>query len=269
MSLGRPTPQLIRILRCLRLALHFVWIGFGAAVVYPRVGDKRRSELKQRWSHQILKILSVRLDAQPTDAPSGSLIVANHISWLDIFAIHALRPVAFIAKSEIRQWPFIGWLAERNDTVFLRRGSRGHARTINTEIDALLNAGRDVALFPEGTTTDGTHLLGFHAALLQPAIETGHPILPLAISYHDADGNLSLAPSFAGETTLMQCFSAILACRSLTVRLIAAPTIDTVGKARRELSQATHAAIAATLSTRPGFHLSSNPPERSPGLQAG
>ncbi len=261
----RPTPQLIRILRCLRLALHCVWIGLGAAIIYPRVGAKRRAGLKQRWSHQILKILSVRLDAQPTEAPPGCLIVANHISWLDIFAIHALRPAAFIAKAEIRQWPFVGWLAERNDTVFLRRGSRGHARLVNAEIDALLNAGMDVAIFPEGTTTDGTHLLGFHAALLQPAVETGRPILPLAVSYHDAQGNLSLAPSFAGETTLMQCFSAILASRSLTVRLTPSPAIDTVGKARRELSQAAHDAIA----TRLGFPLSSTPPEKSPDPQAG
>ncbi len=265
MNQASPTPGPIRILRILRLALHLVWIGLGAAIIYPIVDTERRSRLKKRWSHQILKILSVRLDAIPTDAPPGSLIVANHISWLDIFAIHATRPAAFISKAEIRQWPFVGWLAERNDTVFLRRGSHGHARVINTEIDALLNAGMDVAIFPEGTTTDGTHLLGFHAALLQPAVETGRPILPLALSYYDERGNLSLAPSFAGETTMRQCFLAILACRSLTVRLNPAPAIDTTGKSRRELSRAAHDAIA----TRLGFPLSSTPPEKSPDPQAG
>jgi len=265
MSQARPTPLLIRIFRSLRLALHLGWIGLGAAIVYPCVGEEQRLRLKKHWSRQILGILSVNLEAQPTDAPPGSLIVANHISWLDIFAIHSLRPAAFIAKAEIRQWPFVGWLAARNDTVFLRRGSHGHARIVNAEIDALLNLGVDVAIFPEGTTTDGTHLLGFHAALLQPAIETGRPILPLAISYFDAQGNISLAPSFAGETTLIQCFSAILACRSLTVRLAPAPIIDTAGRTRRELSQAAHTAI----STRLGFLPLSNPPEKSPDPQAG
>ena len=268
MRSASPTPYLIRILRCLRLAFHLLWIGIGAALIYPVVCVERRLQLKKRWSHQILTILSVRVEAHATNAPPGSLIVANHISWLDVFAIHSLRPSAFIAKAEIRQWPFIGWLAERNDTVFLRRGSRGHARIINSEIDALLNSGMDVAIFPEGTTTDGTHLLGFHAALLQPAIETGHPILPVAISYRDEQGTISLAPSFAGEITLMQCFSAILASRSLIVCLTPAPPIETTGKTRRELSQAAHTAIAATLSTRPGFRPSSNPPERVPDLQA-
>lgn len=264
MTKAGPTPYPIRCFRCLRLLLHLVWIGVGTFILYPLIGERRRAFLKQRWSHQILKILSVHLETLPTDAPHGSLIVANHISWLDIFAVYALRPVAFISKAEIRQWPFFGWLAKQNDTVFLRRGSRGHARIVNAEIDALLNTGMDVAIFPEGTTTDGTHMLGFHAALLQPAIETGRPVLPLAISYHDADGRVSLAPSFAGDTTLAQCFSAILAQRSLTVRLIPAPVIDSTKLHRRELAKAAHTAIAIKL----GFLSSNNPPEKLPGPQS-
>lgn len=269
MSQIRPTPRLIRILRCLRLFLHLIKIGFGAAVIYPRAGVAGRARLKQQWSHQILKILSVHLEAKPSDAPLGCLIVANHISWLDVFAIHALRPSSFISKAEVRQWPFIGWLAEKNDTVFLRRGSRGHARIVNSEIDALLNAGRDVAIFPEGTTTDGTHLLGFHAALLQPAIETGRPILPLALSYLNPDGTLSTAPSFEGEITLVQCFLAILACRSLTVCLRPVPAIATPGRTRRELALEARSAIEAQLATRPGFHPLNTPPEKSADHQGG
>jgi 1-acyl-sn-glycerol-3-phosphate acyltransferase len=265
MTADRPTPYLIRIFRGLRLALQFAWIALGTIILYPWIGAGRRARLKQRWSLQILDILCVRLETQPSDAPAGSLIVSNHVSWLDIFVINGLRPAAFIAKAEIRSWPFIGWLGARNDTVFLRRGSRGHAKVVNAEIDALLNAGIDVAIFPEGTTTDGTHLLSFHAALLQPAIETGHPVLPLALSYRDTQGNLSLAPSFAGDTTLIQCFSAIFACRTLTARLQPAPAIDTRGQTRRELSQATHDAIA----TRLGFPAASTAPGTAPDLQAG
>lgn len=258
----RPTPYPIRIFRCLRLALHLAWIASSTALVAPLLSDRRRLALRQKWSHQILTILAIKLEASPTDAPPGSLIVGNHISWLDIFAINALRPASFIAKTEIRQWPFIGWLAARHDTVFLRRGSRGHARMVNAEIDALLNDGRDAAIFPEGTTTDGTTLLGFHAALLQPAIETERPILPLALSYHDADGKLSQAPSYAGETTMQQCFASILACRSLTVRITSCPTITTAGRNRRELSQEAHEEILATLATRPGFLISNTQPEK-------
>jgi len=259
------TPRLIRVWRGLRLALHFAWMALATIVLYPRLDAGGRARLKQRWSLQILEILCVRLEAAPSDAPAGCLIVSNHVSWLDIFVINALRPSAFIAKAEIRQWPFIGWLGARNDTVFLRRGSRGHAKEVNGQIDALLIDGIDVAIFPEGTTTDGTHLLNFHAALLQPAIETGRAVLPLALSYHDAQGNRSLAPSFAGETTLAQCFSAIFACRSLTARQRPAPVNDTAGQTRRALSYAAHEAIA----TRLGFLPGNSPPEKVPDPQAG
>ena len=263
-----PTPYFIRFFRGLRLVFHFLWIGFGAAFFYPLVDEKRRDQLKRCWSHRILKILSVRFEAPPSDIPPGNLIVANHVSWLDIFAVNSFRPVAFISKAEIRRWPFIGWLAEKYGTIFLHRGSRGHARIVNSAIDTQLNAHRDVAIFPEGTTTNGTQLLGFHAALLQPAIETGCPILPLAISYLDHEGKISLAPSFSGETTLLQCVWAILACRSLTVCLTPAPSIETKGKTRRELANVAHAAIEVQLTTRNGFLPANSPPEGLLDLQA-
>ena len=260
------TCRLTQAYRALRLALHFLWMAIGGACLYPFSSVSRRAQLKQRWSKKVLDILAIKLDTHPTEAPCGCLVIANHISWLDIFAINAVRPAAFIAKAEIRQWPLIGWLAAHNDTVFLHRGSHGHARVVNTKIDELLNSGNDVALFPEGTTTDGTRLLGFHAALLQPAIETGRPILPLAISYLNASGSISLAPSFAGETSLMQCVFAILASPQLTVRLTPLPIIESTDKSRRELSQAAHTAITEALSTRRGFHPANNPPEKLPGL---
>lgn len=269
MNSTRPTPYLIRIVRCLRLSLIMTWIAIGTAVLYPLVSPQRRLTLRQKWSRKILSSLSIEFEASPAEAPPGCLIVANHISWLDIFVINSLRPSAFVAKTEIRQWPFIGWLAARNDTVFLRRGSRGHARMVNSEIDARLNAGLDVSIFPEGTTTDGTSLLGFHAALLQPAIETERPVLPLVLSYHDADGHISLAPSYAGDTTMRQCVTAILACRRLTARLTACPAIETTGKNRRELSLTAHAAIAEVLATRNGLRPSSTPPGIAPDPQAG
>ena len=267
MSRDSPTPFPVRIWRCFRLTLHVASIGAGAALVYPYVSAERRAALKKRWARQLLTILAVSVETQPTGAPVGCLVVSNHVSWLDIFAIHSVRPAAFVSKAEISAWPFLGWLAKRNDTVFLRRGSRGHARLVNNEIDALLNAGIDVAVFPEGTTTDGTDLLGFHAALLQPAVETGRPLLPLAISYHDVNGELTRAPALAGETTMKQCFSSILACRSLTVRLLPAELIETTGKTRRELSEAARSAIAASLATRRGFPAPSNQPEKQPDLQ--
>ena len=228
-------------------------------VLFPACTGAARRRLKASWSADMLDSLGVEVEADLTHVVPGALIVANHISWLDIFVINAVLPSAFVAKAEIRNWPLIGWLAARNDTVFLNRGSRQHARQVNGEIDARLDAGFDVAVFPEGRTTDGARLLEFHAALLQPAIETGRPVWPMALSYHDAEGRRSLAPSFA-EVTLPQCFAAILACRSLTVRLAPLPLVETAGRSRRDVSQAARDAIA----TRLGFLQPSKAPGTPP-----
>jgi 1-acyl-sn-glycerol-3-phosphate acyltransferase len=263
-----PTPRPLQVIRCLKLIALLIWISTALLLAFPVVGDQRRLRFKQRWSRRILQVLAIRVDAcgeMPDDDsarqrntgeffPAGSLIVANHISWLDILAINAVQAVAFVSKAEVRQWPLVGWIAEKADTVFLRRGSRGHARIVNAEIDALLNAGKIVAIFPEGTTTDGTHLLGFHAALLQPAVETGHPIQPLVLSYHHADGSRSLAPVYVGETTLLESFMAILACRSMSVRIYATAALSPENRSRRELANAAHAAIAARLDNYASCH---------------
>lgn len=170
-----------------------------------------RHGLRQRWSRRLLAILGIELRDSGDDISSGTLLVANHISWLDIFVINAVAPAAFISKAEVRKWPAIGWLAARNETVFLQRGSRGHARTIGGEIARALEAGSIVALFPEGTTTDGSHVLHFHAALLQPALDTGRPIQPLALRYRDAHGAYSRAPAYYGEMSLLACIANIVA----------------------------------------------------------
>lgn len=211
------------------------------------LGGRQRLALKQRWSRALLEILGVRLDAVLAGVEPASLIVANHISWLDIYALNAARPMAFVAKDDVRRWPLVGWLARHTDTVFLRRGSRAQIRAVNDEIGGLLAADQDVALFPEGTTSDGTQLLAFHAALLQPAVAGGRPVQPVAIAYFDAAGRRSVAPAYAGETTLWQSLAAVLACRSLTVRLRATPPLATHSADRRQLAQAARAAIAYRL----------------------
>lgn len=219
------------------------------ALLYPLLGNQLRLSLKRRWSERLLRILGIRLNADLGELPAGSLLVANHVSWLDVYVINGAQPAAFVSKAEVRQWPVIGWLAARTDTIFLRRGSRGHARIINTEIAAVLNKGRCVALFPEGTTTDGGALLHFHAALLQPAIEAGRPIVPLAISYHDVQGQRSTAPAYVGDMSLWQCLQAILATRNLEARLQAGPALATSDGAisRRDLAAQARQAIASRL----------------------
>lgn len=222
------------------------------ALLYPLVRPASRLGLRQRWSRRLLAILGVRLRAEGSAVARGCMLVANHVSWLDIFVINALAPAAFISKAEVRAWPVIGWLAAKSETVFLRRGSRGHARIVNAEIAALLDAGRNVAVFPEGTTTDGSQVLHFHAALLQPAIEAGHPLQAVALSYHDADGGPSRGPAYDGDLSLGECLANILAHRRLTARIIADAPLATTGDChRRELAQCMRDSIARHLGAAP------------------
>ena len=235
-------------MRYARLALHLFWGALTVACAYPFLSDAPKRWLKQRWSRQLLEILGVRFQANFQGRWRSGLLVANHISWLDIFVLNAARPMAFVAKSEVRGWPLFGWLAAHTETIFLQRERRGHARIVNEQIAGLLASGLDIAIFPEGTTTDGTCLLPFHGALLQPAIDSACPIQPASLAYFDEHGRRCPAPAYAGQTTLAESVSAIIACRSLTVRLRTTPSImPNASQTRRELACMAHGAIAYSL----------------------
>lgn len=219
-----------------------------SALVFPWLNLERRGRIRRRWSRHLLAILGLELRVTGATLIERGLLVANHVSWVDIFVINALTPAAFISKAEVRQWPLIGWLSAVNETVFLRRGSRGHARIINEEIARCMQAGRHVALFPEGTTTDGSHVLHFHAALLQPAILTGHPIQPLALRYRTPDGAFTRAAAYDGDLSLGECMRSIIATPGMVVEMSLMGAIETTGQHRRDIARTAHAAIAATVS---------------------
>lgn len=233
--------------------------------VFPVCGEAVRRRLKSSWAIALLDTLGVTVEADLTHAVPGALMVANHISWIDIYVINSVLPSAFVSKEEVRHWPLIGWLATKNDTIFLRRGSRGHARIINQQVAEVLAQGKYVAVFPEGTTTDGTHLLHFHAALIQPALAAGRPVLPVGISYWELDGQRSLAPRYDGSISLGQCTRAILGRKRLIARLVTTPLRGLNGEDRRQVATAAREAIALAA----GLPRPSSPPERPAGLPGG
>ncbi len=203
-----------------------------------------RLRLKSSWALALLDALGVELQTNLAHLTPGVLIVANHISWIDIYVINAVTPAAFVAKEEVRHWPVLGWLAAKNDTVFLRRGSRGHAHLVNQQVADLLLRGQYVAVFPEGTTTDGRSLLHFHAALLQPALSCGKPVLPVAISYWDPDGARSLAPRYDGNISIGQCTRAIIRRKRTYARIVTTPLLGLNGEGRKQVAVDARAAIA-------------------------
>lgn len=234
--------------RLARVGLH---LGYGLAIValvYPLIGRPLQLELKQRWSRQMLGILGVRLCGDAAIPAAPALLVANHVSWLDIFVINALAPAAFVCKAEVRAWPLIGWLCERTETVFMPRGSRSAAKQTSEIVALRLRQGWRVAVFPEGTTSDGSAILPFHGALLQGAIDAGCRVLPLALRYMDADGRLSTTATYCGDTTLPQSLRRIAAAPCLHVRLDVLPPLDGRGAKRRRLAAAAWQAVQHALS---------------------
>jgi 1-acyl-sn-glycerol-3-phosphate acyltransferase len=219
------------------LALHLFAALAVAALVYSLLTARWRQRLKAGWSAGLLAIVGIDRRVVGEVAP-GALLVANHVSWLDIFVINAAQPTAFVAKSEIRRWPLAGWLCQKTDTLFIERGSRRHAQHVAHAMAELLTAGRSVTVFPEGTTSDGHNVLPFHAALLQPAISLQVPVQPLAIRYRDGTGARSAAPAYIGELSFIDSLRSTLAVRGLVAELVCLPQAQIEGHDRRSLTNA-------------------------------
>jgi 1-acyl-sn-glycerol-3-phosphate acyltransferase len=236
--------------RLLRVFLHIVQGLAICALWFGWVDSARRDALTRRWSRQLLAICGVTIDAAPLAAPlAHALVVANHVSWLDIFVINALYPCRFVAKAEIRAWPVLGWLVVRAGTVFIARGNRRDLRHSFKGIVGSLAKGERVAFFPEGTTGAQGTLLAFHANLFEAAIDAGVPVQPYAISYLDQDGRLHPAVDFVGEMSFGRSICTVLSARGLRARLCCLAPLDaaSAGQHRRELARTAHDAVEAAL----------------------
>jgi 1-acyl-sn-glycerol-3-phosphate acyltransferase len=174
-------------------------------VLFPRWTQERRDARVQSWSREMLGVLGIHLELRGEPPLHGPmLLVANHISWLDILVMHAARHCRFVAKAEVRRWPLIGTLATGGGTLYIERESRRDALRVVHHMAESLRAGDILAVFPEGTTSDGVQLLPFHANLIQAAISAGVPAQPVALSFVDGTTRrTSLTPCYIGEDTLV------------------------------------------------------------------
>lgn len=243
------SPFLTRCARLVRLAWHLMEGLAIASLRFPSMSALQQRGAMRKWSGQLLSILSVVIPAEDRHhpMPTRCVIVSNHVSWIDIFVLAANYPAVFVAKSEIRRWPLVGWLCQQAGTLFIERGRSSSARRTNTIIAAAIESGRLVSIYPEGTTTDGKSLAHFHPALFQPAVESHAIIQPVVLRYRDRQGNYCDAPNFVGETTFLQSLWNITAARQIVADLQFLAPIPSGGKDRRALAKDAHAAIAAEL----------------------
>ncbi|RZU02375.1 lysophospholipid acyltransferase family protein [Rivibacter subsaxonicus] len=235
-----------RLARATLHALHGLWL---VLLVFPRVSIERRQHHVQWWAAKMLRMLGMRLEVAGVPRPGGgTLVTANHISWLDIMAIHAVCPQArFVSKADVKAWPLINKLVDSAGTLYIERERRRDAMRLVHDVAAVLKAGDVVAVFPEGTTSDGRGLLPFHANLLQAAIAVGVPVQPVALRYRDAVNAVSPAAMFVGETTLAQSMWMIARGRDLVVRVEWLPAQGSRHADRRALAELLRREIGSAL----------------------
>lgn len=213
---------------------------------FPRMSAVAREACVQQWALDMLDCLALKLvvRGQPSDGPV--LLAANHISWADIVVMHAARHCRFISKADVQHWPVVGTLATAAGTLYISRESPRDAMRVVHHMVECLQAGDVLAVFPEGTTGDGSTLLPFHGNLLQAAIAAKAPVQPVALSFRDAaSGARSLAPCYIGDDTLMQSlWRTLCADTVLAVVEFGAPQYAN-GRDRRQWAQELHAAVDA------------------------
>jgi 1-acyl-sn-glycerol-3-phosphate acyltransferase len=235
-----------RLLRCLLHTLRGMLI---CALLFPALDAPRRMQHVGRWSARMLVLLGIecRVNGHPHAAPV--MLVANHVSWLDILAINAVQPARFVSKADVRHWPLLGWLVACGGTLFIERERKRDALRVVHQVAAALRAGEIVALFPEGTTSEGHGVLPFHANLLQAAISAHAPMQPIALRYADADSPVSAAAAYVGDTSLLESLRRVLLAERLqvTLTLLAAQpaTLD-----RRGAAECLRAQIAQVIETQ-------------------
>ena len=191
--------------RLMRVLTHMLGGMWTILLVFPRLSSEQQEARVQVWAVVMLARFGIDL-VVVGQAPVGGpvLLAVNHISWLDIVVIHAARHCRFVSKAELRHWPVVGVLARGAGTLFIERESRRDAMRVVHHMAERLRAGDVLAIFPEGTTSDGVNLLPFHANLFQAAISSGAPVLPMALRFVDGvTGAHSLAPCYIGDDTLI------------------------------------------------------------------
>jgi len=234
------------------IVLHILWGMLAAGLLFPWLPSRGRDALVRFWSRILLVALGIRLHvhrdpaAKPIAATRGALLLMNHISWVDVFVIAAVTPARFVAKAEVARWPLLGRFAASVGTVYVERGRRHAIAHVNHTVAQRLRLGQSIGIFPEGTTTDGSRLLRFHANLVQAALEAGAPVIPLGLQYRQ-DGQPSTAAAFIGDMNLVQSIWRIVLAPRLTAHLYWLPAVACDGLTRQAIGARAREAIGAAL----------------------
>ena len=253
---GAPTVGLPRRILRFTAAISVVFAALLLAPALLVIRGRSRERLVRRIFRAVLRAFGVRMsvvggaDFLAAPAGRGALVVNNHISWLDIVAINALRPMRALAKIEIGSWPVLGTLVRRGGSIFLDRNRLRTLPGTMAELADSLRAGALVNVTPEGTTWCGLASGRFTTATFQAAIDGGVPVRPIALRYRLADGRETSQPAFIGPESLIASLRRVAALRGLVLEVHVCPEIAP-GRAedRRSLAALAEAAVHSALGT--------------------
>lgn len=227
--------------------------------VLPVAGRRGREWIARTVFRSVLRAMGVRLEVSGGDGLAargrGALVVNNHTSWLDVVAVHAVRPMRAVAKRDITSWPVLGQLVTAAGSVYVHReGLRSLPATV-TELAGVLRGGSMVNVTPEGTTWCGLTHGRFRPAMFQAAIDGGVPVLPVALRFRMADGTATTAPSFIGDEAIVDSVRRVARLRGLVLEVTVLDELAP-GRAadRRELAALAEAAVDAVLRPAPVEH---------------
>lgn len=226
-----------------RLILLVTWVLGGLVTViafFPVLRLRSRQWLIHNWSRVLMACCGVKVRWRGQPKRDGAVLwVANHVSWVDIFVMDSVRAVSFIAKSDIRKWPLLGWLVAGAGTLFIERGRRHAVRAVGHQMNARFARGEAVGLFPEGTTSPGLDVAPFHTSLFEPALRAGVDIQPVALLFLHR-GERTTRYAFVGDQTLVHNIWNLLTATGTVVELVFGPVITAA-----ECAQLGRAGVAA------------------------
>jgi 1-acyl-sn-glycerol-3-phosphate acyltransferase len=209
---------------------------------------RRRGVLFRGWCRTVLRVAGIRTRARGSCPDSASLVIANHLSYLDVMVLGADGPMVFVAKSEVASWPVIGPLCAFVGTLFIDRSSRAGLPAVTNAVANLMAAGIRVMVFPEGTTTAGDRLLPFRPALLQPAIDQAAAVACATLLYETPPGSIPAESSvcWVGDAPFAPHVYGLLGLRSIDAHVVWS---DAVLKetSRRALAERAHGVILGEL----------------------
>lgn len=228
--------------------LPVVLVLIGPLLGSVRVGGERMDHRMIRlWSAGLMRVFGFRLRRIGTPLPGGTMFVANHVSWIDIVALHSQQMMGMVGKREIRGWPVVGWLASRAQTIFHARGSTESMGGVLQEMLSRLRDGRSVGVFPEGGARGGGEVGPFHARIFLAAVEAGAQIQPVALRYGEK-GNAQRLVAFGRGERFVGNFLRLLGEPPRVAEIhFLEPILPTQIEGRRRIADTARARILAAM----------------------